>query len=83
MAYYELKALKRGYPPSAVLPNVRPASDRDPDGSSELFEAADDDEAAARGERAQAELGSDYIVSVYENENMQRRMVYPRKSTDA
>jgi hypothetical protein len=80
MPYYELRKLKRGGPPDS---NVRPASSRDPDSGSELFEAKDDDEAAAKGEHAQTELGGDYIVSVYDNENMQRRMVYPRQSDDA
>jgi hypothetical protein len=83
MAYYELKALKRGYPPSAFLPDVRPASEREAGSGSELFEAKDDDEAAARGKRAQARLGDGYIVSVYDNSDMQRRMVYPTKGPSA
>jgi hypothetical protein len=83
MPYYELRKLKRGHAPIPGRPDIRPASERDPDSGSEIFEANDDDEAHAKGESTQAQLGSEYLVAVYDNENMDRRTVYPRKRTDA
>jgi hypothetical protein len=83
MPHYELRKLKRGHAPIPGRPDIRPASDRDPNSGSELFEAKDDAEAATKGEQAQSRLGDEYIVSVYDNENMQRRMVYPLRDTHA
>jgi hypothetical protein len=83
MTYYELRKLKRGHAPLAHRPDIRPASSSHPESGSELFEAKDDDEAAERGRLDQLQLGSEFIVSVYDNAEGTRRMVYPRKNDDA
>ena len=80
MPYYELKKLKRGFPPNADRPDIRPASDRGV--GSELFEAKDDDEAAAIGRQHELRLGSDYIVTVSDVRDGARVMIYPRSDED-
>jgi hypothetical protein len=81
MPYYELKKLKRGYPPNELRPDIRPASDRGV--GAELIEADDDDAAAAKGFQCQAEVGPDYIVTVSDVRDGQRVMIYPRKGPGA
>jgi hypothetical protein len=83
MAIYELRKLKRGHGPLDHRPDIRPSSDRELGSGSELFDADDDDGAAARGETEQQKLGAEYIVSVYETDSGERRMVYPREPTHA
>jgi len=81
MPYYELKALQRGFPPNEQRPDIRPASDRGV--GSELVEAKDDDEAAAKGLQRQTEFGSEYLVAVYDVRDGQRVMIYPRQGQKA
>jgi hypothetical protein len=81
MPYYDLKKLKRGFPPNALLPGIRPASDRDV--GSELIQADNEDAAADIGRQREAELGPDYIIAVYELRDGQRVMIYPRNGQHA
>jgi hypothetical protein len=58
-----------------LLTGVRPAREA----GTQRVEAKKDEEAAAIGERRQFELGGEFTVSVYSDEDGERVLIYPRK----